>query len=76
MGLLTYVWVAVALLRLTSGFALRRLPLEMPFYYLQKISLRRQKSRLAARALHSAVTVDFPESSLCGIPSAYALLMP
>ena len=34
----------------------------------QKISLRRRGSRLAARASHSAVTVDFPETSLCGIP--------
>ena len=33
---------------------------------LQKISLRRRGGRLAARASHSAVAVDFPETSLCG----------
>ena len=42
MGLLTYVWVAVASLRLVGLAPSCRLPLEMPFYYLQKISLRRQ----------------------------------
>ena len=41
-------------------------PAAAPF--LQKISLRRRESRLAARASHSAVAVDFPETSLCGIP--------
>ncbi|MBR7106817.1 MAG: hypothetical protein IKC89_00220, partial [Lentisphaeria bacterium] len=44
----------------TFGGALRAL--------LQKISLRRRESRLAARASHSTVAVDFPETSLCGIP--------
>ncbi len=37
---------------------------------LQKISLRRRECRLAAHASHSAVSVDFPETSpsviLCG----------
>ena len=41
--------------------------------FLQKISLRRRESRLAARASHSAVTVDFPETSLCGIPRTLRL---
>ena len=35
---------------------------------LPKISRRRRESRLAARASHSTVAVDFPETSLCGIP--------
>ena len=43
--------------------------------FLQKISLRRRESRLAARASHSAVAVDFLEPSLSVIPSAYTLLM-
>ena len=46
----------------------KKLPAAAPF--LQKISLRRRESRLAARASHSAVAVDFPETSLCGIPQA------
>ena len=36
--------------------------------FLQKISLRPQESGLAARASHSAVSVDFPEASLSVIP--------
>ncbi|MBR7108165.1 MAG: hypothetical protein IKC89_07120, partial [Lentisphaeria bacterium] len=39
--------------------------------FLQKISLRRRESRLAARASHSTVAVDFPETSLCGIPRTF-----
>ena len=35
---------------------------------LQKISLRRRESRLAARASHSTVAVDFPETSPSVIP--------
>ena len=43
--------------------------------FLQKISLRPRESGLAARASHSAVSVDFPEASLSVTPSAYALLV-
>ena len=43
---------------------------------LQKISLRRQESRLAARASHSAVSVDFPETTLSGLPCGFAVLIP
>jgi len=55
MGLLTFVWVAVASLRLVGLPPFRRLPLEMPFLFLNGV-IRSQSLFLSAR-LRSAANV-------------------